>query len=82
MTKLLIPLALAATGASAFTAPDNAVRSVVALGETKADLQDMAGKLNPVLKFWDPLGAYYINFLLGATEALCLSCDGKKNRTQ
>ena len=59
MTKLLIPLALAATGASAFTAaPDNAARSAVALGETKADLQDMAGKLNPVLKFWDPLGTF------------------------
>jgi hypothetical protein len=66
MTKLLIPLALAVTGASAFTAPDNAsARSAVCLGESKADLQDMAAKLNPVLKFWDPLGKSRDVFCLG-----------------
>jgi hypothetical protein len=59
MTKLLIPLALAFSGASAFTARDNAAaRSSTSLGESKADLQDMAAKLNPILKYWDPLGRF------------------------
>jgi hypothetical protein len=57
MTKFFVALALAFSGASAFTARDNVVtRPSTGLGETKADLEDMAAKLNPVLKFWDPLG--------------------------
>ncbi|KAG7338662.1 chlorophyll A-B binding protein [Nitzschia inconspicua] len=56
MTKLLIPLALVCSGASAFVSRDNVVsRSSTGLGETKADLEDMAAKLNRLVKYWDPL---------------------------
>ncbi|GFH44555.1 hypothetical protein CTEN210_01029 [Chaetoceros tenuissimus] len=42
--------------AAAF-APSNSNNSNnVKLSETKADLEDIAGKLNPIVKFWDPMG--------------------------
>jgi len=42
-------------GAAAFApASQRAQSSVVA--STKADLEELAGKLNPVVKFWDPMG--------------------------
>ena len=37
-------------------APSNSKHSNVQLSETKADLGDIAGKLNPIVKFWDPMG--------------------------
>lgn len=41
--------------ASAFV-PSQQTGSTVRLSETKADLQELAGKLNPIVKFWDPMG--------------------------
>ncbi len=41
--------------ASAFTsAPSN--KATVQLSETRADLEELAGKLNPIVKFYDPMG--------------------------
>lgn len=50
--KLAI-LAALATGAAAF-APASQPKSASALSESKADLEALAGKLNPVLKYYDP----------------------------
>jgi len=43
------------SSAAAFTS-SNVKSSSTRLSESKADLQEMAGKLNPLVKFWDPLG--------------------------
>jgi hypothetical protein len=41
---------------SAFTPAPRAVTSSIQMSETKADLVDIAGKLNPIVKFYDPMG--------------------------
>lgn len=52
-----VVLALALGSAAAFVQP-NAVNSprMSPVSETKADLEALAKKLNPVVPFWDPLG--------------------------
>jgi hypothetical protein len=49
-------LALCLGAASAFVAPKASMRAGVAMQETKADLVTLAGKCNPVVKYFDPLG--------------------------
>jgi hypothetical protein len=51
-----IILALALGAAAAFAPVKTATRATVAVSETKADLEALAPKLNPVVPFWDPLG--------------------------
>ncbi|KAI2504766.1 chlorophyll A-B binding protein [Fragilaria crotonensis] len=46
---------LALIGTAAAFAPAPVSKELSQLGETKADLQAMAAKLNPVIKFFDPL---------------------------
>jgi hypothetical protein len=41
---------------SAFAPAPRAITSSVQMSETKADLVDIAGKLNPIVKFYDPMG--------------------------
>ena len=53
MQKIVAALAL--SGASALVAPA-APRATVKVQETKADLEALAVKLNPVVGFYDPLG--------------------------
>lgn len=53
--KLLI-CALLVSCSSAFTPSDNSVRSLSALSESSADLEVLAKELNPVLRFFDPIG--------------------------
>ena len=53
--KLTLAATLAAT-ASAFAPAAKPSTSSSALSETKADLGDLAKKLNPIVPFWDPLG--------------------------
>merc|ERR1719313_2857766 len=49
-------LATSIAAASAFAPSQEAARTSVQLSETKADLETIAQKLNPIVKFWDPLG--------------------------
>ena len=41
--------------AAAFAPVSNNNRASVAVQETKADLESLAGELNPIVKFYDPL---------------------------
>merc|ERR1719453_287629 len=65
---------LALTSASmGFTAPaavHNSVRNVNVRMETQADLEALAVKLNPVVKFWDPLGLSSATMFEGSQEAI------------
>jgi hypothetical protein len=56
-TSALLTASLVAGTASAFTSgPTVARKGVTQLRESKADLQELAGKLNPIVKYFDPLG--------------------------
>ena len=52
----LVTAALLAGSAAAFAPATNNGRPSVAVQETKADLETLAKKLNPVLGYFDPLG--------------------------
>merc|ERR1719287_295009 len=54
--------------ASAFTAP-SAPRASTAVSETKADLEELAKKLNPVVGFYDPLNLSGAEFWGASNEA-------------
>ena len=54
MKTSAILLSLAAS-ASAFAPATTNSRASVAVQETKADLESLAGELNPLVKFYDPL---------------------------
>ena len=65
----------ALAGVSAF-APSKTVSSSSALSESKADLEALAGKLNPTLKFYDPLvSTTYTSSILAF--ALSFNCNLK-----
>ena len=59
----------ALAGASAF-APAKTGSSKSALSESKADLEALATKLNPTLKFYDPLVSIII--LVAPCDLVCL----------
>jgi len=52
----MLALSSSVLGYSAGLAPAAAMQRASVSMETKADLEAMAQKLNPVVKFWDPLG--------------------------
>ncbi len=52
--KTTILTSLVASAAAFAPATTNS-RSSVAVHETKADLESLAGELNPIVKFYDPL---------------------------
>ena len=64
----LAPIAAIVGSAAAF-APAPAGRAASPLSETKADLQDLAGKLNPAIKFFDPLNLSEAEFWGTSNEA-------------
>lgn len=66
--KLLIA-ALIAASASAFAPVNSPATSSVALQETKADLEALAGELNPIVKFYDPLNLADAEFWGESNEA-------------
>jgi len=51
-----------AGSAAAFTSLSSQSTSRTALSETKADLQDLGKKLNPIVGYWDPLGLTEASF--------------------
>ena len=53
--KIIAAFLASIATASAFV-PASQSTSSVKLSETKADLTDLAGKLNPIVKYWDPMG--------------------------
>lgn len=61
-------LSLAAS-ASAFAPASKPSRASVSVQETKADLEAMAKKLNPVVGFWDPLNLAEAEFWGTSNEA-------------
>jgi hypothetical protein len=61
-------LALAAS-ASAFAPASKPARASVAVQESKADLEVMAKKLNPILGFYDPLNLAEAEFWGASNEA-------------
>jgi hypothetical protein len=68
MTKYLIPALTLLSGATAFTSQDVSSRTTsMQLSESKADLEALAGKLNPLVKFWDPLGTCLVFLYVDAT---------------
>ena len=54
--KLAILASLIASAAAFAPSQSNNNSNNVKLSETKADLEEIAGKLNPIVKFWDPMG--------------------------
>jgi len=60
----------ALASASAF-APAKTVSSSSALSESKADLEALAGKLNPQLKYYDPLVSNKLNEMLCCPVLCC-----------
>jgi len=70
--KLTIATVLGlAASASAFTSPSlpSAVRSTTQVSETKADLEVLAKKLNPIVGFYDPLNLAEAEFWGASNEA-------------
>ena len=61
-------LSLAAT-ASAFAPASTNSRASVAVQESKADLEALAGELNPVVNFYDPLNLAEAEFWGDSNEA-------------
>ena len=55
--------------AAAFAPVSNNNRASVAVQETKADLEALAGELNPIVKFYDPLNLADENFWDESSEA-------------
>ena len=62
-------LATLCASAAAFAPASKQSASVTQLSESKADLQDMAKKLNPIVGFYDPLNLAEANFWGAGNEA-------------
>ena len=58
-----------ATSAAAFAPTSQPARASVAVQETKADLEVMAKKLNPLVGFYDPLNLAEAEFWGASNEA-------------
>merc|ERR1719296_341782 len=67
MMKLALLSAL--VGSAAAFAPASTGRSATAVSETKADLQSLAGDLNPVVRFFDPLNLAEAEFWGNSNES-------------
>jgi len=67
--KIFATLALAATASAFQSASKPSARSSVAVQETKADLEAMAKKLNPIVGFYDPLNLAEAEFWGTSNEA-------------
>ena len=65
----LAALSLLAGSAAAFTAGPQQAASTSALSATKADLEAIAEKANPTVKFYDPLNLSDKNFWGQGNEA-------------
>eukprot|EP00540_Astrosyne_radiata_P009327 CAMPEP_0116868152 /NCGR_PEP_ID=MMETSP0418-20121206/27023_1 /TAXON_ID=1158023 /ORGANISM="Astrosyne radiata, Strain 13vi08-1A" /LENGTH=71 /DNA_ID=CAMNT_0004504061 /DNA_START=684 /DNA_END=895 /DNA_ORIENTATION=+ len=65
--KLAVLFSLLA-GASAF-APQSSSNSKTQATATKADLEELAGKLNPIVKYYDPLNLAEADFYEMGNEA-------------
>ena len=68
MRTAALILALAAQ-AAAFVPPSKSAHATVAVKESKADLEVMAKKLNPVVGFFDPLNLAEAEFWGNSNEA-------------
>lgn len=68
MMKLAL-LASTIAAAAAFAPAQTGRAATVAVSETKADLEDLAKKLNPVLGFYDPLNLAEAEFWGQSNEA-------------
>jgi hypothetical protein len=62
-------LATLVASAVAFAPASKPARASVAVQETKADLEAMAKKLNPIVGFWDPLNLAEAEFWGASNEA-------------
>lgn len=62
-------LATLAASAAAFAPASTPARAAVAIQESKADLEAMAKKLNPIVGFWDPLNLAEAEFWGSSNEA-------------
>lgn len=67
--KTAAALVTLAASASAFAPASKPARASVAVQETKADLEAMAKKLNPVVGFYDPLNLAEAEFWGTSNEA-------------
>ena len=68
-TMKLLLASLLAGSAAAFAPSTSNGASSTSLAESKADLESLAGKLNPVVKYFDPLGLAEQSFWNTSPEA-------------
>jgi hypothetical protein len=68
-TMMKLALLSAILGSAAAFAPAPAGRTATSISETKADLQALAAKANPAIKFFDPLNLAEAEFWGTSNEA-------------
>ena len=67
--KIAASILCLAASAAAFAPASKSARASVAVSETKADLEALAKKLNPVIGFYDPLNLAEAQFWGASNEA-------------